>query len=166
MSSVLFIGNFLSRTRGTLNPTERVIQKLEAEGLPCLYCSHFEHRLLRLLHILIFSLFARYDKLHIDTFSNQAFWFASLASRIGRWRRKPVILNLHGGKLAEFYAQNQQRVSSTFRRATTIVSPSRYLINFFGAKGFPVKYLPNSIDLQRFKFKPTTQVMFALTILS
>lgn len=162
MARILFVGNFLSRIRGTVNPTERIVQKLDSKGLKCLSVSHYENRIFRLLHILVFSLFARYDKMHVDTFSNRSFRFASLATSIARWRGKPVILNLHGGKLPEYYNQYKERVSSTFRRATLLVSPSQYLVDYFSSEGYKVQYLPNFIDLQRFKFAKTIQPNHAI----
>jgi glycosyltransferase involved in cell wall biosynthesis len=159
---ILFIGNFLSRTRGTTSPTERVVEKLAAEGLVCIGASQFENRLVRLLHIITFCLFAGYDKLHVDTFSNRSFWYANLATRIGRWRNKPVILNLHGGKLPEFYTKHPATVSATLHRASLLLSPSLFMADFFNTRGFQVNYLPNTLDIERFEFKKRDLINYSI----
>lgn len=151
---ILFIGNFLSQSRGTTrSQSEKAAQRLTDKGFSFQFASHLESPVWRLLHMAIYCLLGRYDKLHVDTFSDRSFWFASMATYIARWRRKHVILSLHGGKLAEFYEQHKTRVSNTFLRANNIVSTSNYLLQFFSAKGFSVQYLPNFIDLQRFRYK-------------
>jgi glycosyltransferase involved in cell wall biosynthesis len=150
---ILFIGNFLSRTRGTSSPTERAVNRLQEQGYECILASRFENRALRLLNILLACLFARCDLMQADTFSGRSFWLARLATRIAALRKKPIVLQLHGGGLPEFYAQNPRTTSACLRRATRLHSPSRRIVAFFEEKGFRIEYLPNFIENEIFVYR-------------
>lgn len=152
MARVLFVGSFLSQKTGTYSVTENLARLLRSSEINLFLTSNKKNKILRLLEIIVICLFHAYDKIHIDTFSGQAFRISEIASYIGIWRRKNIILTLHGGKLPEFFCEEPERVKRVFNRANRIQTPSIYLKNFFAAQRISVNYLPNSIDLSHFPY--------------
>ncbi|MDX1912540.1 MAG: glycosyltransferase family 4 protein, partial [Saprospiraceae bacterium] len=152
-SRILFIGNFLSRSRGTTGPTERVAPRLKAYGHEFWLVSRVENRWLRFLHILTACLFYPYDQIQVDTYSGRSFLWARWATRLAAWRKKKVALHLHGGGLPEYYEQNPQMVERCLRRAGRLYAPSMRIVDFFASKGWEVVYLPNFIDNDLFQFR-------------
>ncbi len=153
MNSLLFVGSFLSRHQGTLGVSEVIASELKMRGLNVKLCSKKKNKIIRILEILICCALSRYQILHIDIFSGPSFRIAELASLIGKWRGKKIVMTLRGGKLHEFYAQNEVRVNKILKQANLIVSPSNYLKRFFESKGFLVINLPNSIALEKFPYQ-------------
>lgn len=155
--SILFVGSFLSGTRGTINPSEKMAGVL-GDHFDCSLVSNKENILFRAFDVFFKVLFTRASIVHIDVFSGSNFYYAALASRVAGLRGKKVILNLHGGKLPEFYRQKKALLTKIFQRADRILSPSLFIIEFFKKEGFDVTYLPNGIDLSHFCYreKPIT----------
>ena len=151
MKKVLFIGSHLSNIRGTTGVSEQ-IANLIRNHFDILLVSSKENRIWRLLDILIAVLLRRYDTAHIDVFSNRAFIYADISSRIAKIRKKKMIMTLHGGMLPERYRQNPARMKKVFSRADILQSPSRYLIDFFENENIHVGYMPNFIDLSKFPY--------------
>ncbi len=152
--TVLFIGNFLSRSKGTLNPSEKIGALLQKENIGVLMASAYTNKVIRLLDIIRSILFSRFDIGHVDVFSGQAFTIASVAARLIKWRGKPLILNLHGGALPEYYPKAKDRVRAAFLMADQLCTPSMYLKNYFEKEGFDIQYLPNFIELEQFPYTP------------
>lgn len=153
MYRYLFIGNFLSKTRGTINPSEYIIKYFRQEqNITVATASSWESQVLRLFDILFKVIFWRYQTIHIDVFSNKAFIFADLASNVAKMRRKKIILNLHGGQLIEFYTKSPRNVEKVLNRADLILSPSLFLKAHFEGLGYSINYLPNFVDLEKFPF--------------
>lgn len=111
-------------------------------------------KLLRMFDFTMKSAFYYYHAIHIDVFSGQAILFADISSFFAHARQKKVILNLHGGRLDEFEAQNSGLVRRVLDRADKIVTPSKYLKNHFTDIGYDVEYLPNSFDIEKFPYSP------------
>lgn len=153
MGRILFIGSFLSKKSGTLGVSENLARKLQLNKVDIRLASRFKNKKLRLLSIIAASLTLRYDRMHIDTFSGNAFRIAETASTIARFRKKRIILTLHGGKLPEFYLQYPNRVKRVLNRAEWVQTPSKYLQTFFEKQNINIQYLPNSIDLARFPYE-------------
>ena len=156
MNKVLFIGNFLSKSRGTISPSEKIARALVDSDFIVLQASAYDDKLLRFLHILYSAVLLRYEVMHLDIFSGQYFHIAEMASRIASLRGKKMIMTLHGGKLPEFFDHYPRRINRVFSRAHIITSPSLMLGQFFKDKGFEIKYIPNAIDLKRFTFGNTS----------
>lgn len=150
---ILFIGNFLSKTRGTILPSEKLAGLINSKEIRISTSSSFESKVLRLLDILSSSLLRPYQKAHVDVFSGPAFTFAALSSKLIKWRGKTLILNLHGGALPEYYLANEAKVRSVLELADEIFTPSKYLLEFFSEKGFKIRYLPNFVQLKHFPYK-------------
>lgn len=153
MKKILFIGNFLSKSRGTIGPSEQISKSLREHGYFVHTASHYENIFLRLTDIIIKCLVQPYEIIHIDVFSGKSFFIAKIASMIGKLRSKKIILNLHGGMLPEYYRKYPKRVINLLLSANRILSPSSLLSNFFFDKGIQVEYLPNPIHLVRFPMR-------------
>ena len=152
LNKILFVGNFLSKKRGTLNPSELIAARLKKEGFAIQMASRCENLYFRAIDIVIRSAFFNYQIIHIDVFSGRAFRFAEVSSLIARFRKKKIILTLHGGMLPLFFEENSLRVENLFRRTNRISTPSLYLKSYFEKINQNIIYLPNPIDLSRFPF--------------
>lgn len=157
MSKVLFIGTFLSKTRGTKSITETLAEKLSEDAVKIKLSSCYENKIMRLIDIVFQLLIFKGDKIHVDVFSGQAFNIASIATIIASWRKKKILLTLHGGKLAEFDTANPNRINKVFSRVQYIQTPSLFLKDYFEKKRYAIHYLPNSIDLAKFPYKEIDQ---------
>ncbi|MEQ8360305.1 MAG: glycosyltransferase family 4 protein [Cytophagales bacterium] len=152
--STLFIGNFLSSSRKSMGPIEEVFNRLKREGFEVEACSNKESKILRLLDILFTCIISDSKIYHIDIFSGQALYFAFIAIKIGKLKRKTIVSNFHGGRLDEVYKKGSSKLNYVINNSDLILSPSLYLKDFFKQEGIKIKYLPNSVDLDEFKFKP------------
>lgn len=157
---ILFIGNHLSFSTGTLGVSEKVVTYLALEGYKCNLVSRYSNQIARLLDILISICFTKYRIAHIDVFSGKAFLIAQLSAILLKVRSKRIIMTLHGGKLPEFTEANKTRVIKTFKRAYQIQTPSLYLLNYFKGFGLNIEYVPNPIDLELFRFQEKPVVSF------
>ena len=147
--STLFVGNILSKHRGTLGPSEKIAELL-GKQYNIRTVSDKPGKMGRLFDITKVCLTHNYNVLIADTYSGTAFNIARIASFIGKLRGKKVVLVLRGGKLPEFYSINAASVNRVFKRAHKILAPSLYLSDYFEQKGFNVEYLPDFINLDQF----------------
>lgn len=153
MNNILFIGNFLSKNKGTKSPSETISTRLGELGFHTSLVSSHESKILRILDIIFSILLFKGSYIHIDVFSGQAFYIAEIATILGKIKKKKIILTLHGGRLPEFFEDHCRRVDLTLQRATKIVTPSLLLMSYFQNKGYIVEYIPNSIDTKKFPFR-------------
>lgn len=107
---------------------------------------------LRLADITLKTLTAGYDFIAVDVYSTKAFVFAEVASLIAAFRKKKIVLVLHGGALPGLYKKQPERIKKVFARAWKIVSPSNYLKDFFSNEGFTIEIIPNSVNTEIFKY--------------
>jgi glycosyltransferase involved in cell wall biosynthesis len=54
--------------------------------------------------------------------------------------------------MPEYFIKAPDRVKKVLERVDYVQTPSLYLKEFFGGKGFSIEYLPNSIDLSLFPY--------------
>jgi glycosyltransferase involved in cell wall biosynthesis len=153
---VLFIGTFLSKKRGTKGIAESLSERLKEEGVSTRLSSCYENKVIRMFDILLSIFFFRGRIVHIDVFSGSAFNIADLASSLAKFRKKKILMTLHGGRLPEFSGSNMPRIKRIFERTDKILTPSMFIQEHFRKLGFKVEYLPNSIDLSNFRFDRTT----------
>jgi len=152
MIKVLFVGNYLSKSKGTFGVSEQIAYSLSKDLFNVHLTSRRQNQALRLIEIIFNCLFRSYHKIQIDTFSGKAFLIAEVATFMAWVRGKNPILTLHGGKLPEFYQKNKKRIHRVFKQAKYIQTPSMYLQDFFVKNGFEVHYQPNPIALNNFPF--------------
>lgn len=159
--SILFVGNILSKHRGTLGPSEK-ITRLLGEEYHIKAVSDKASQLPRLLDIIWTCFTADYKLVIADTYSGNAFNIARVASIIARLRRKKLVLVLRGGRLPELYKTNRSKVQTVLNRADKIISPSQYLIGFLKPEGYEVEYYPDFIDTSVFTEQPQERKPFSL----
>lgn len=151
MNKILFIGSHLSKEKGTKSASENVAELLK-NNYKIELCSEKVNQFSRMLDILVTSLFSQYSVMHIDIYSGKALIYANIASKIAKFRNKKIIMNLHGGRLTELYSSNPSKLT-LLNEAYKILSPSKFLTEFFNSKGFSVATLPNYIDNKLFPYK-------------
>lgn len=162
MEKILFIGSFLSLTRGTKGIAESIAEYLLEDGIEINLVSRHEQKLIRILDIIFSILFYKGNIVHIDVFSGTAFNIAVIASRIAKIRNKYIILTLHGGKLLEFSNERMRKIKSLFNTANYIQTPSKFLQEHFLKQGFDIQYLPNPLNLKSFPFNRNEVKPFSL----
>lgn len=158
---ILMIGTYLSKDKGSKSISEKIAPLL-ANDCKIILKSHYKNKLLRIIDIAISTCFFRYDKIHIDVFSDLAFFIAEVTVLLARVRRKKIYLTLRGGKLAEFELEHSTRVSKVLNQAIYIQTPSLFLKEYFEGKGFQIHYLPNLINLEHFPYKRDSVKPFSL----
>lgn len=156
------VGSFLSAKTGTISVSEKLVETIKCEAIKFISISRLTNKIFRLWEIVMYSLLAKYDKMHIDTFSGSAFRIAETASLIARLRKKTIILTLHGGKLPEFYLKYPNRVNRVLKLAEHLQCPSKYLQEFFKSQNITIQYMPNSIDLARFPYDRSSVIPHTL----
>lgn len=161
MKKVLFVGNFLSKHKGSIGPTEKLAVSLSGD-FKIIRASTLKSQPLRLADIAFKTLTASYSFIAIDVYSTKAFAFAEVATTIAAFRKKKTVLVLHGGALPELFAKQPERVKKVFARAWKIVSPSSYLQDFFAKNGFTVEVIPNSVNTDIFTFDRSKVKPFSL----
>lgn len=149
--NTLFIGSFLSKTRGTKGVSETIAENLAVDKVNVKLSSHEENKYLRLLHIIWDVLTFRGQLIHIDVFSGNGFNIAWIVSKLIQTKR--IALTLHGGRLIEYYQAHRSKVEQLLKKASHIQTPSQYLQKHFKNRGFEVSYLPNPINLNRFPYQ-------------
>ena len=156
IKNILFIGNFLSKQRGTINPTEYLIEHLSNSGYKIDTASSYENLFLRIFEMVFKTMFFKYDAVHIDIFSGKYFTCVDIVSKLASIRKKRIFMTLHGGMLAEFYKDKPDRVGDTLKRADLVLSPSIYLASFFEkVLCIKVRYHPNFINIKNFSYGRT-----------
>ncbi|ADV46964.1 glycosyltransferase family 4 protein [Nitratifractor salsuginis] len=148
---IVFVGSHLSDKRGTKGISEK-ISILLRDKYEVVLVSRYENLALRSMDIIWTLLSSRFDIVHIDVFSNKAFYYADIASRIAKAKKERLIMTLRGGMLHEEYERYPSRMKKVFERADILQSPSLFLIDFFKRKGFNVNYMPNFIEIDRFNY--------------
>lgn len=152
MMKILFIGNFLSKHSGTKGAVEKLAPTFKSIEVDPKLVSSIQNKYLRLAHMIFASLFSKYKVIHIDLYSGAAFKYAELCSKIGKFRKKKVVLNLRGGMLIEVYERNPERVNKLFNTCSLIITPSLFLQEYFNAHNFNTHYLPNGFDFSNFPY--------------
>lgn len=150
--SLLFIGNFLSKAKGSLGPSESLYMELSKE-LQVKAASNKENKTLRFLDFVAKTLFLNYDIIIIDVYSTSAILFAAVTSRIARFRKRRVFLILHGGGLPDLNERNPIKLKRLFNTAEVIVTPSLFIKNYFEEKGYRIFVISNSIHSGKFPYK-------------
>lgn len=80
---------------------------------------------------------------------------AAPAIRLAHSRRVPTVVNYRGGEAATFLARRGESVARTLKKAGALVVPSRFLHEIFGRCGIPSEIVPNIVDLDRFRPRPS-----------
>ena len=157
MKKLLYIGNELEDRGGAPTSIDKLSPLFKNEGFEVKTSSSHKNQVLRLSEMLtaIIKNKAWVDYVLIDTYSTRNFWYAVLAAQLCRNLQLDYILILHGGNLPLRLKKNPQLSASLFKNAKVNIAPSRYLFDIFQNAGFTnLKYIPNSIFLKDYPFKP------------
>ena len=155
MTGVLLIGNFLSDSLGNRGVCEDLAAGLRARGWPLVTASSRPRRLPRLFDMLSTSWRERrrYSVAQVDVFSGPSFYWAEAVCALLRRFGCPYVLTLHGGALPLFARRHPKRVARLLGSADAVTAPSRYLVRALAPVRPDIIWLPNSIDLGRFRFR-------------
>jgi len=154
LKRLLYIGNKLEKHGVTPTTIEILGPLLEQEGFTVYYSSSFKNKAFRLLDMIWCVLRIRkIDFVLIDTYSTINFWYAFIISQLCRMFRIRYIPILHGGNLGFRLQSNPILCQMIFKNAFVNVSPSLFLKEKFKDAGFVnVKYIPNTITIERYPF--------------
>ena len=94
----------------------------------------------------------------VDVFSTYAFIFSFLVIVLAKLFKIPYIPVFRGGNLIERYRKHPNIFNFLFSNASTIISPSKYLLEFFDDMEYPIKMIPNYIDLKKYTFKSRKKI--------
>ena len=159
MKNVLYIGNKLDSKTSNLSAIHTLGLLLESEGYTMYYASSKTNKLLRLLDMawscLRFS--KKVDIVLVDTYSTLNFFYALSVSQICRVLKLPYVPILHGGNLENRLKNNPHLSHLIFKYAKVNISPSKYLKVIFETHNYTnVKYIPNTIEIENYKFMART----------
>jgi hypothetical protein len=157
MKKLLYIGNELEDRGGAPTSIDKLSPLFKDEGFEVKTSSSHKNQVVRLSEMLtsIIKNKSWVNYVLIDTYSTRNFWYAVLAAQLCRNLQLDYILILHGGNLPLRLKKNPQLSASLFKNAKMNIAPSRYLFDIFHKAGFAnLKYIPNSIFLKDYPFKP------------
>jgi L-malate glycosyltransferase len=153
---ILYIGNRLSKHGNTPTSIETLGELLEREGYTLYYSSSKKNKVLRLLHMLLSTVYysRKVDYVLIDVYSSQNFWYAFLVSILCRVVKVKYITKLHGGNLPYRLEHNPFLCDIMFKKALYLSAPSKYLIEAFKVKyNKNLVYIPNTIEIENYPFQ-------------
>lgn len=162
---LLYIGNKLSNSKGTLTTIDTLSVLLKQEGYIVHSVSSIQNKVLRMLDML-FQTFKNRNKVDIvliDTYSTQNFYYAVLVSRLCRIIKLPYIPILHGGNLPNRLKQSPNLSRKIFSFSKTNIAPSMYLFNAFSTEGYKnLFFIPNTIEIKNYPFLQRKKVSLKL----
>ena len=153
---LLYLGNRLSKHGFNKTTIETLGLHLEQEGFGVYYASNKKSFPFRMLDMMWSVVLYRKQVSYIliDTYSTKAFWYAFVCSQLARVLNIKYIPILHGGNLPNRLKNNPKLCQMVFANAHKNVAPSGYLKKAFESEGFTnVIYIPNSIEIEKYKFK-------------
>ena len=155
MKKLLYIGNKLAQHGATPTTIDTLGPLFEKEGYSVKYASTYSTKVWRLADMVgqVFRNRDNVDYVLIDTYSTSNFWYAVLVGQFCRMLSLNYIPLLHGGNLPKRLEQNPKWCQSFFGRAHRIVAPSKYLLAAFESKGFRCEPIPNSIEVNDYRFQ-------------
>lgn len=152
---VLLVGNFLSTVSvGSRGICEEIGYRLTNKGWQVLTTSRHSSRLRRVSEMLLTILLKTkiYSVASVDVYSGAAFVWAEWSSRLLQILKKPFVLVLHGGGLAEFSQKHPHRVAKLLQSARCVVAPSLFLKHELHSLKKDIQYLPNGLDLSGYEY--------------
>ena len=100
------------------------------------------------------------DVAHVFSASSSGFVLSTVpAVLVARMLGVPVLLNYHSGDAPQHLSHSRLARLVLRHLVTTIVVPSRFLREVFGRFHLRAEVVPNSIDVQRFSYRPRTPLL-------
>ncbi len=152
MNSILIIGSFLSKERGSKGSGETLAEYLSQEGFIVKLSSYISNRFLRLIDIIFSTLFCKYDCIIIEGYSGLSFIFLEASCYLAYVRRKKILISIHGGKIIEFSIHNKNRIKAIGIVANFVRTPSLFIKQGLSVFITKIEYLPNFINLNTFTY--------------
>ncbi|MFZ5984791.1 MAG: glycosyltransferase family 4 protein [Acidobacteriota bacterium] len=155
------IGPLVGRHQGYATSQGLILSRLfAAEGYRVIVASSRLNRYARLADIAWTLLReGRYaDAVILEVYGGPSFVVESVAAAICRLHRLPVIMVLHGGNMPRFVARFPRWARWVMGCASALVSPSRYLREQLGSTGYPIRIIPNVINLADYPHRIRAQV--------
>ena len=152
---ILYIGNKLSKKKGTVTTIETLTALLNQEGYRVITASSIQNKAFRMADMLwqTFKNRNNTDLVLIDTYSTQNFYYAVTIAKMCRFYKTPYIPILHGGSLPNRLKKSPKLASKLFNGAKTNIAPSMYLLESFKKRGYTnLTYIPNSIEIKNYPF--------------
>ena len=159
-TSILYIGNNLSKTTKYITTIDSLSKLLRLEGFLVYTSSKKKSKLLRLIDMCfsVIKLKNKIDYILIDTYSTSSFIYAYCVSQLARLFKIKYIPILHGGNLPERLKKNPKICSHIFNYSYSNVTPSNYLKHEFTLKGIETILIPNSIEIENYHYKERTTI--------
>ena len=157
--TLIYIGNELRSRGGTPTSIDTLAPLLREEGFDVKTASAKKNKLLRLGDMvwLVYRNRKTTDYVLIDTYSTQNFWYAWAVAMLCHRLKLKYIPLLHGGELPARLERSPKASKWLFGKASLNVAPSLYMNTVFQQAGFTnVKYIPNSINIEEYRFKERT----------
>ena len=152
--SILYIGNKLSQYGYSPSGVETLSEKL-GEFLPVRSISNKKSKIFRIADM-IWSMIRNintYEIVLIDTFSGRAFYYAIICSLLSIAFKKKYILILRGGDLPRIIRLKRTISTLIFNFSHYNIVPSLYLKNHCNSINVKSKYIPNFIEIKKYRFK-------------
>lgn len=157
MPDILFIGNFLSKKRGTKGIVERIAARQAEFKQDFFLASHYENRVIRFVDIICNILFRRYNIVIIDVYSGLYFFMLIGAVTLARFRNKKIVLNFRGGKLYLVHEKFPKLFQYMVKQSWANITPSLFLKDILVKHNYQVDYLPNFLDIIKFPYSRNIQ---------
>jgi glycosyltransferase involved in cell wall biosynthesis len=158
-TNILFVGNFLKTGEGYASVSSEIAHQLSVRGYTVYLVSKIANRFFRLADMLVQTLLKarRINIAIMDIFSGNSFLWAALIGNLLHFLQKPFILILRGGNLPQYAETHPANVSSLFKKARFVVSPSFYLYEYMTKYRKYIISIPNSLGIKQYDFVKRNQ---------
>ena len=152
---ILYIGNDLVTKTKYNSSMNTLSELLNSIGFSLYRGSSKSNKVFRILDMLwmVYSFRNKVSFILIDTFSTSNFYYALLTSQLARVLKLKYIPILHGGNLPMRLANNKTMCNLIFNHSHVNVAPSNYLKTEFELYGYSTKFIPNILEIEKYKFK-------------
>ena len=152
---ILYIGNDLASKTNYNTSMNNLSNHLIISGLSIFRGSSKSNKVIRLLDMLwmVFSFRNKVSFVLIDTFSTSNFYYALLTSQLARLLKLKYIPILRGGNLPMRLVNNKTICNLIFNHSHLNIAPSNYLKIEFELYGFSTMFIPNILEIEKYKFK-------------
>jgi len=163
---ILYIGNQLSQHKNaTVTTLDTLSEHLQEEKYDVITASQKKNKWWRLFDMLwtVLKFQSSTNRVLIDTYSTQNFWYAVAVANLCRILQLPYIPILHGGNLPFRLEKWPLQSRKFFLGAKVNVAPSLYLMEAFKIAGYDnLVYIPNVLEINQYPFHLRESVSFKL----
>ena len=152
---ILYIGNNLTKRTKYSTTMDTLSNLLENENYIVIKSSSKVNKIFRFIDM-CFSVIKyrnKIDYILIDTFSTLNFYYALFTSQIARVFKIKYIPILHGGNLPYRLDKSKGISNLIFNNSYKNVAPSNYLKEAFEKRGYHTIFIPNILEIDKYKFK-------------